>query len=53
MLDKNTNAIIFKLLSAVYFSKYEHCDMRFLVEKNSELLCFLEGFGIAVPEISY
>ena len=27
-----------------------HCDIRFLVEKVSALLCFLDGFGIAVPE---
>ena len=32
--------------------KYVHCDMRFLV-KNSALLCFLDGFGIAIPVFSY
>ena len=26
--------------------------MRFLVEKISALLCFLDGFGIAVPVLS-
>ena len=30
-----------------------HYDMRLLVEKNSALLCFLDGFGIAVPVFSY
>ena len=44
---------IFKLLSVIFFSKYVHCDMRFLVEKNSALFCFLDGFGIAVPVFSY
>ena len=27
--------------------------MRFLVENISELLCFLDGFGIAIPVFSY
>ena len=27
--------------------------MRFLVEKNSALLCFLDGFGIAVSVFSF
>ena len=44
---------IFKLLSVKYFQKYVHCDMRFLVEKISALLCFLDGFGIALPVFSY
>ena len=26
------------------FSKYVHCDLRFLVEKIAQLLCFLDGF---------
>ena len=39
----------FKLLPVIYFKKYVHCDMQFLVEINSSLLCFLCGFGIAVP----
>ena len=44
---------IFKLLPVKIFSKYVHCDMRFIVEKISALLCFLDGFGIAVPVFSY
>ena len=35
------------------FSEYVHCDMRFLVENISALLCFLDGLGIAVPVLSY
>ena len=35
------------------FSKYVHCDMQFLAEKNRALLCFLDGFGIAVQVFSY
>ena len=31
------------------FSKYVYCDMQFLIENISALLCFLDGFGIAVP----
>ena len=50
MLDKNTNARHFNTTTVGYiFSKYVHCDMQFLVEKISALLCFLGGFGIAVP----
>ena len=30
-----------------------HCDMRFLGEKNSTLLCFLDGFRIAVLVFGY
>ena len=30
-----------------------HCDMRVLVEIISALLCFQDGFGIAVPVFSY
>ena len=30
-----------------------HCDMRYLVEKVSALLCFLDGYGIAVPVVRY
>ena len=37
----------------LYIFKYVHCDMRYLVEKISALLCFLDGFGIAVPVFSY
>ena len=52
MLDKNTNAQHFQTTVGYIFSKYVHCDMRFLVENNSSLLCFL-GFCIAVPVFSY
>ena len=37
---------IFKLLSEKYF---QNMYMRFLVEKISGLLCFLDGLGIALP----
>ena len=53
MLDKNTNARHFLTTIGYIFSKYMHCDMRFLVEKNSVLLCFQDGFGIAVTVFSY
>ena len=53
MLDKNTNAQHFQTTDGYIFSKYVHCDMRFLVEKISAVLCFLDGFGIAVPVFSY
>ena len=53
MLDKNTNARHFKATVGYIFSKYVHCDMRFLVEKISTLLCFLDGVGIAVPVFRY
>ena len=53
MLDKNTNAWHFFTTVGKIFSKYVHCDMRFLVEKISALLSFLDGFGIAVPVFSY
>ena len=47
VLDKNTTTV------GYIFSKYVHCDMRFLVEKNRALLCSQGGFGIAVPVYSY
>ena len=53
MLDKNTNLWHFLTTVGYIFSKYVHCDMRFLVEKISALLCFLDGLGIAVPVFSY
>ena len=53
VLDKNTNAWDFKTTVGHIFSKFVHCDMRFLVENNSALLCFLDGFGIAVLVFSY
>ena len=52
MLDKNTKAQHFLTTFGYILSKYVHCDMRFLVEKNSTL-CFLDGFGIAVLVFSY
>ena len=52
MLDKKQRTA-FLNYCRLYFSKYVHCDMRFLVEKNSALLCFLGGFGIVVPLFSY
>ena len=53
MLDKNTNAQHFQTTVGYIFSKYVNCDMRFLVLKIKTLLCFLDGFGIAVPVFSY
>ena len=53
MLDKNTNARQFKTSVGYIFSKYVHCVMRFLVEKTSALLFFLDGFGIALPVFRY
>ena len=54
MLNKIPAHGIFKLLLVIYiYSKYVHCDMRFLVENISALLCFLDGLGIAVPVLSY
>ena len=53
MLDKNTNKRHFKLLLGNIFSKYVHCDMRFLDVKIGALLCFLNGCGIAVPVFIY
>ena len=54
MLDKNTNANKFKLLPVIYFSKYMHCDMQFLVVKiNVFPNVFLNGACIAVPELCY
>ena len=52
-LTKNTNARHFQTTVGYIFSKYVHCDMRFLVEKNSALLCFLDGFGILALVFSY
>ena len=53
MLDKNTNARHFQTTVGYIFSKYVQCDKRFLVKKMSTLLCFLDGFGIAVPVFRY
>ena len=53
MLEKIPTHRIFKLLSVTYFQKCVYCDMRFFVEINSALLCFLDVFGIAVPVFGY
>ena len=53
MLDKNTNEWQFQTTVGYILSNYVHCDMQFLVEKISALLCFLNGFGSAVPVFSY
>ena len=53
MLDKNTNAGHFRITVSYIFSKYVHCDMRFLVVKISALPCFQNGFGISVLVFSY
>ena len=53
MLDKNTNPRHFQATVVYIFSKYAYFYMRFLVEKSSTLLCFLDGVDIAVPVISY
>ena len=50
---KNINTGHFYTTVGYIFSKYVHCDMRFLVVKISALLCFLNCFGIAVPVYSY
>ena len=47
-LTKIPTHVIFKILSVIYFQ-----NMRFFVEKNSALLCFLDGFGIAGQVFSY
>ena len=48
MLDKNTNILHFLTTVVYIFSKYVHCDMRFVDIKIGSLFCFLNGFGIAV-----
>ena len=53
MLDKNTSAWHFETTVGYICSKYVHCDMRFLFEKISALLCLVDGFGIAFPVFSY
>ena len=53
MLDKNTNALHFETTVGYTFSKHVHCEMQFLVEKINALLCFLDGFGIALSVFSY
>ena len=53
MLDKNTNAQHFLTTVGYTFSNFVHCDIPSLVEKISALFCFLDVFGIAVPEFSH
>ena len=53
MLDKNTNIQHFKTTVVNIFSKYVQCDMKFLDVKKGELVCFLNGFGVAVPVFIY
>ena len=53
MLDKNTNIRHFFPTVFNIFSKYVHCDMKFLDVKIGKLVCFLNGFGIAVPVFMY
>ena len=53
MPDIKTNAQHFFTTGGYIFSKYVHFDMQFIVEKNSPLLCFQDGFGITIPVFSY
>ena len=53
MLFKKYQRNAFLNYCRLYISKYVHCDMRFLVVKISALLCIPNGFGIAVPVVSY
>ena len=48
MLDEYTNIQHFKTTVGYIISKYVHCDMQFLDVKTAALLCFPNGFGIAV-----
>ena len=52
-LIKNTNIRHFKTIVGYIFSKNVHCDMRILDVKIGALLCFLNGFGIAVLVFRY
>ena len=52
-LTKKKTYGIFKTTVVYIFSKYVHCDMRFLDVKIGALFCFLYGFGIAVPVLIY
>ena len=53
MLVKNTNIQHCKATVGYIFSKYVQYDMRFVDVKRGALLCFLNGFGIAVPVFMY
>ena len=50
---QNTNAENVNTTVGQIFSKYVHCDVRFSVVKIYSLLCFLNGFGIAVLVFVY
>ena len=49
MFDKNTNIRNFQTTVVNIFSKYVHCDIKFLDVKIGDL----NGFGIAVPVFIY
>ena len=53
MLDKKNNLRHWLTTVSYIFSKYVNCDMRFLDVKLGALLCFPNGFGIAVPVFIY
>ena len=44
---------IFKLLSVIYVQNMCIVTSDFYSKKNSALLCYLDGFGIAVQIFSY
>ena len=52
-LTKIPTHVVFKLLSVIYFQNMCIVTCDFLVQTNNALLCFLDGFGIAVPVFSY
>ena len=52
-LTKIPTKVIFKLLLVTYFQNVCIVTCGFLLKKNSALLCFLDGFGTAVPVFSY
>ena len=53
MLEKIPTHDIFKLFSIKYFQNMCIVTCDFFLEKTSALLCFLDGFGIAVAIFSY
>ena len=52
-LTKILTHSIFKLLSVIYFQNMCIVTCDFYSKKISAMLCFLDGFGIAVPVFSY
>ena len=52
-LTKKPTYGIFKTTVVYIFSKYVHCDMRFLDVKIGAFFYFLNGFGIAVPVLIF